>query len=198
MAYQLKTVKILIIDDVIPMQTLLRSILNTFGFQSIETANNGQDGFEKFCRYNPDLVLTDWMMEPLNGIELVERIRKDPLSPNRFVPIILMTGFSSRLRVEYARDVGVTEFLVKPFTARELYARIEHVIEKPRQFVGANGFFGPDRRRRKTNDYDGPSKRATDAPKESFPKKNADGQSKKDAKLLKSITKNIKEGQTKQ
>ena len=70
-------------------------------------------------------------------------MRTDPASPNRYVPIILMTGFSERRRVMQARDAGVTEFLVKPFTARDLYKRLAQVIERPRQFVRSAEFFGP-------------------------------------------------------
>lgn len=162
MTYKFNTAKVLIVDDMLPMQTLLRSILGLFGFEDIEIADNGKDGFEKFCRYKPDLVITDWIMEPVNGMELIEKIRKDPRSPDRFTPVILMTGFSSRLRVETARDKGITEFVVKPFTAKDLYSRIERVIEKPRQFVDTRNFFGPDRRRRKSDNYDGPPRRSSD------------------------------------
>lgn len=189
MAYKFNDAKILVVDDMIPMQTLLRSVLGTFGFKNIEVADNGEEGFKKFCRFNPDIVLTDWMMEPLNGIEMVARIRKDPMSPNRFVPVILMTGFTSRLRVEYARDVGITEFLVKPFKAKELYARIEHIIEKPRQFVDTKGFFGPDRRRHSRKEYKGVNKRATD--KDFDEKKLPASEVKRQNELLDNISNNI-------
>ena len=98
-------------------------------------------------------------MEPFDGIELTKKIRTDPRSPNPYVPIILMTGYSAQIRVMQARDTGVTEFLVKPFTAQDLYTRIEQVIEKPRQFVDTGEFFGPDRRRRVVKDYEGPFRR---------------------------------------
>ena len=189
MTYQFSNIKILIVDDMIPMQTLLRSVLGLFGFNNIEVADNGKEGFEKFCRFNPDLVLTDWMMEPLNGIEMVEKIRNDPLSPNRFTPVILMTGFTSRLRVEYARDMGITEFVVKPFTAKDLYSRIEHIIEKPRQFVDTKRFFGPDRRRHVRGDYKGSHKRATDT--KSDKRKIPESQKKHQNELLNNITKNL-------
>ncbi|MCB9980690.1 MAG: response regulator [Rhodospirillales bacterium] len=192
MTYQFKNAKILIVDDMLPMQTLLRSLLGLFGFDQIEVAENGQEGFTKFCRFNPDIVLTDWMMEPVNGIEMVEKIRKDPRSPNRFAPVLLMTGFSSRLRVEHARDMGITEFVVKPFTAKDLYTRIEHVIERPRQFVDAKHFFGPDRRRRKDSDYDGPTRRETDFQKGQ--NRLSPQQTQEQTALLDSIRKNIKEG----
>jgi DNA-binding NtrC family response regulator len=73
-----------------------------------------------------------------------------------------MTGYSNRDRVEAARDHGMTEFLVKPYTARDLYNRIVRLIEKPRQFVKTREFFGPDRRRHKEDEYEGEGKRKKD------------------------------------
>jgi len=161
MVYQFKSVSILVVDDMKPMVSLVSSLLKIFGFNSIYTATDPEDAFVQFCRYKPDIILTDWLMQPYDGIELIRKIRRDPRSPNRFVPVIMMTGYSHRARVEKARDVGVTEFLVKPFTAKDLYARIEQLIERPRKFVDAGDgtFFGPDRRRRRNDNYDGPLRR---------------------------------------
>jgi DNA-binding NtrC family response regulator len=65
----------------------------------------------------------------------------------------MMTGYAATARVAAARDQGVTEFLVKPFTANELARRIAYVIDAPRDFVETNEFFGPDRRRRKGHEH---------------------------------------------
>ena len=103
-------------------------------------------------------------MSPMDGIELTRMIRRHQLSPNRMVPIILITGYSAWPRVEEARDAGVTEFLVKPFTAHDLARRVAHVINKPRDFIETQDFFGPDRRRRNPTDsgYNGPQRREED------------------------------------
>jgi PleD family two-component response regulator len=162
MTYELKKASILVIDDMQPMMALTASLLKILGFTDIHQASDAEVGWHKFCQYNPDIVLTDWLMEPYDGLHLVKKIRNDPASPNRFVPIILMTGFSHRLRVEQARDIGVTEFLVKPFRAKDMFARVEMLIEKPRRFVETGQFFGPDRRRRKGDDYQGPFRREGD------------------------------------
>ncbi len=163
MAYDLTTTKILIIDDMAPMLTLCKSILNIFGFKNIYLAHSGQEALDLTIRHDPDLIITDWMMKPMDGLEFTREVRKNPLCPNPYVPIIMMTGFSSKLRVESARDCGITEFLVKPFTSRDLYNRIVQIIEKPRQFVDADDFFGPDRRRRTIKDYEGPQRRDDDS-----------------------------------
>lgn len=144
------------------MLELLKSLLGTYGFKSILTARDGEEGFKVFTRERPDLVITDWMMKPTDGISLARRMRNDPTSPNQFVPIILMTGFSERRRVMQARDAGVTEFLVKPFNARDLYRRIAAIVENPRQFVRSENFFGPDRRRKRADGYAGPQRREED------------------------------------
>ncbi|MAE51899.1 MAG: response regulator [Micavibrio sp.] len=163
MSYQLQSIRVLIVEDNQPMLELAKSILSTFGVGMVYTAKNGEAGFKKYCEINPDLVIADWMMKPMDGISLTRRIRNDPASPNQFVPVILMTGFSEKRRVIQARDAGVTEFLVKPFNARDLYRRISQVIERPRQFVRSEDFFGPDRRRIRTTAYDGPHRRETDS-----------------------------------
>lgn len=154
----------LVVEDTQPMQKLLVSVLEALGIRNVETANNGQDAFRTFCRHNHDIVLSDWQMEPLDGIELTRMIRKHQLSPNKMVPLILITGYSAWPRVEEARDAGVTEFLVKPFTAHDLARRVAHVINKPRDFIETQDFFGPDRRRRDadTAGYNGTLRREED------------------------------------
>lgn len=144
------------------MAMMARAILQTFGVKTILLAKNGEEGFEAFCKHNPDIVVADWMMKPLDGIVLTRMIRSEPRSPNPFAPVILMTGFSERSRVATARDSGVTEFLVKPFNAKQLYKRIAQVIERPRQFIRSEEFFGPDRRRLVDATFAGPWKRQLD------------------------------------
>lgn len=174
MSYQFENIKVLIVEDNQPMLELAKAILQTFGIANVIAAKNGEDGFRKYCESNPDLVIADWMMKPMDGISLTRRIRNDPASPNQFVPVILMTGFSEKRRVIQARDAGVTEFLVKPFNARDLYRRISQVIERPRQFIRSEDFFGPDRRRKSTVEYTGDMKRDTDLSAKSAPRTAAD------------------------
>lgn len=160
MAYQFKNISVLIVEDNVPMLDLIKALLETFGIQNVDSAKDGEEGFKKFCYSNHDLVIADWMMKPMDGISLTRLIRNDPRSPNQFVPLILVTGFSEKRRVLQARDAGVTEFLVKPFNARDLYRRIAQIIERPRQFIRSEDFFGPDRRRKREVAYGGPERRA--------------------------------------
>jgi CheY-like chemotaxis protein len=162
MSYRFEKLSVLIVEDTTPLRRLLMSVLTTMGIGTVYTAQDGERGFQAFCQHNPDIVITDWSMSPMNGIELIEKIRTDGASPNKMVPVILMTGYSAMPRVEQARDGGATEFLVKPFSATELARRIAYVINKPRDFVDTRGFFGPDRRRRRDSDYKGPRRRDDD------------------------------------
>jgi DNA-binding response OmpR family regulator len=102
-------------------------------------------------------------MFPLDGVEFTRLVRTSPDSPNPFLPIIMMTGHSERSRVYEARDAGVTEFIVKPITAKAVLDRLNAVIMRPRPFIKADGYIGPCRRRRDTPDYAGPYRRGSDA-----------------------------------
>lgn len=159
MSYSFETLSVLIVEDNQPMTELIKSLLLVFGIEQIYTAKNGKEGFDSYLQYGQDLIVTDWMMREMDGISMTRLIRSSPRSKNQFVPIIMMTGFSEKRRVIQARDAGVTEFLVKPFSAKDMYRRIEEIIERPRQFVRSDDFFGPDRRRRRDPSYHGPFRR---------------------------------------
>ena len=162
MTYQFHRISVMVVEDNMPMMEITKSLLMAFGIGNVICASNGEIAYKRFFQYNPDIVIADWMMKPMDGISLTERIRNAPDSPNPYVPVILMTGFSEKRRVLEARDAGVTEFLVKPFNAKDLYKRIAQVIERPRQFVRSDDFFGPDRRRKKLEEHVGLQRRETD------------------------------------
>ncbi len=162
MSFKFEKLSVLIVEDTPPMQKLVGSVLETLGVGRVLTTNEGGEGFSVFKEENPDILLVDWHMAPVDGISLVRKIRKDTASPNRIVPIIMMTGYSALPRVSEARDLGTTEFLVKPFSANDLARRIAYVINKPRDFIENNHYFGPDRRRRVIENYAGPLKRESD------------------------------------
>ncbi len=160
MPFSLKKISILVVEDLQPMRSLIVSVLDAFGVGTIYEAPNGEKGYELFQRNNPDLIITDWLMEPVDGLEFVKMIRLNKDSVNRLVPIIIMTGYSAMERVTKARDLGATEFLTKPFTGRDLAKRINLIVNKPRDFVETENFFGPSRRRKSGDGYDGPRRRS--------------------------------------
>jgi len=163
MTYDFKQLKVLIVEENQPLTEITRSILKSFSITAVHCAANSDKAFQLFNEEKHDLILMDWMITPLNGLELTQKIRTDRSSPNPYVPIILMTGFSDKKRVMRARDMGITEFLAKPFTAHDLYRRIDQIITKPRAFVKAPDFFGPDRRRKILDSDDIPKRRESDS-----------------------------------
>lgn len=159
MAYHMDKLKILLIEKNWHMRSLTKSILQAFGINSIDSIADPIMGYEMLKKKDYDIILIDWMVEPINGLAFTKKVRTDEDSPSPYVPIILMTGYSEKSRVIAARDSGITEFLAKPFTSRSLYARIEHIIEKPRQFIISKKYCGPDRRRVNNPDYKGVERR---------------------------------------
>ncbi len=152
----------LIIDDNVHMRRLLRTLLIGYGLRNVHDAVDGESGIIALNRIKPDFVLCDYDMKPMNGIGFVKAVRHTCPPPLAWVPIIMITAHAERRRLETARDAGITEALLKPVTPRNLYDRIVQIVERPRRFVKAPEFIGPDRRRRKGTDYEGPERRSED------------------------------------
>jgi len=151
--------RFLVIDDNAHMRRILRTLLHGFGAREVYEAEDGAGGLEAFTQYMPDIVLTDWVMPIFDGLELAEMIRQPGANANPYVPIIMLTGHSEKKRVISARDVGITEFLAKPISAKALYERILNVVANPRPFIKTKTYFGPDRRRTVNQNYVGPERR---------------------------------------
>jgi two-component system chemotaxis response regulator CheY len=159
----LESLNILLADDNPHMREIVGVLLQNFGITRVRGVNDGGQALEMMRVWKPDLAIVDFKMEPVDGVVFTRQVRTGQDSPNPYLPIIMMTGHSALQRVYEARDAGVTEFVVKPVNARTLLDRIMAVIYRPRPFVRANGYFGPDRRRRADPEYHGPMRRAGDA-----------------------------------
>ena len=154
--------RVLIIEDKDHMRTLLRRLLNHIGVRIMYEAPDGAAALEMLRTLECDLILSDLSMEPMDGLEFTRKVRALDLRLNPTVPIIMISGHTERPRVEAARDAGVSEFLVKPVTMQNLTARVVQVLERPRSFVHTPTYFGPDRRRKSRDDYNGPRRRQDD------------------------------------
>jgi CheY-like chemotaxis protein len=139
--------KALVVEDNQHFRLLISTVLHTLGVQQVEEARDGADALRRLQNFAADFVIADWKMEPMDGIGFAHKIRRSIESPNPFLPIIMVTGYSEAALVAEARDAGVNEFLPKPISARSLVARITSVISNPRPFVRTPDYFGPDRRR---------------------------------------------------
>jgi two-component system chemotaxis response regulator CheY len=157
----LQSLSILLVDDNQHMRAITSAILQSAGIRKIREVSDGSMALEALREHPVDLAIVDFNMFPLDGVEFTRLVRNSPDSANPYLPIIMMTGHSEKTRVTEARDAGVTEFVVKPITAKAIFDRIQAVIIRPRPFVKAETYFGPDRRR-STSAYRGPMRRATD------------------------------------
>jgi two-component system, chemotaxis family, chemotaxis protein CheY len=151
--------RFLVIDDNAFMRRVLKALLHGFGAREVIEADDGASGIEAFSNYVPDVVLLDWEMPMLDGLEVARMIRSPSASVNPFTPIIMISGHAERQRIRTARDAGVNEFLVKPVSAKGLYDRVMVVVAYPRPFIRTKTYFGPDRRRGVSNNYSGPERR---------------------------------------
>lgn len=146
-----KDVKLLVADYDQNIRMLIKQVLENFGFRDITIVRNGEEARRALMRQPVDLLISEWVMEPMGGIELLDFIRLSKDSPCRDLPVIFLTGKAEEHDVIFARNKGVTEFVVKPFTASTLSHRIIQVVDNPRSFVMSKNFVGPDRRRGRAN-----------------------------------------------
>ena len=158
----LESLRVLLVEDNPHMRHILSTILSGVGVRQVREASDGDAALALMKSWPCDFVILDFRMRPMDGVDFTRHVRTHQDSPNPYLPIIMMTGHAERARVEEARDAGVTEFMVKPLTARAVLDRINAVIERPRPFVKCAGYFGPDRRRRADPGYAGPMRRSND------------------------------------
>jgi DNA-binding response OmpR family regulator len=143
-----RKVNVLIADaDACLAQAVIHN-LRAMGFIHVTHVRASEDAIQAIRSQAIGFLITEWDIKGSNGVELVRYLRTSPDSPNRSLPIIMLTGRGEINDVEAARDVGITEFVVKPFSAQTLFKRIEQMVDHPRGFVIAKSYIGPERRRR--------------------------------------------------
>ncbi len=152
------------------VRDIFHDLLRELGTGRVETAKDGVEAIEIMragagsptaIQIHFDLVISDLMMVPIDGLLLLKWIRESKDSPDRFMPFILMSGAADEDNVQRARDQGVSEILAKPFSAGSVAKRLLEVIDNPRQFVATPNYFGPDRQRQR-KDFMGGNKRGTE------------------------------------
>ena len=121
------SVKILAVDDSVTMRRILTNTLKRAGFDQVVEAEDGIDAWAKLQREEDvGLILTDWNMPNMSGLEFVKKVRSDPKFGN--VPIIMVTARGVKDDVLEAMRAGVNSYIVKPFTPQVLKEKIEKVL----------------------------------------------------------------------
>ena len=152
----------LLIDDNAFMRRLVRSLLRQFGFEDIQEAADGSEALLRVTERRFDVVVCDWMMEPTDGYAFVRSLRQHAVPAVRTLPVVMLTAVAAQNKVMAARDAGVTEYLVKPVSSGKLRIRLIAALTRPRNFVVAGDYVGPDRRRRDDVEYHGTRRRLSD------------------------------------
>ena len=141
---------------------LLSDILKGLGAREIYVEVDEERGLELIREVEPGVIFLERSGEGLNGETLARRVRRSNMNC-RTAPIIMVTAEATAAAIKGARDAGVHEFLRKPYTIGDLFRRIENVTLKPRPWVEAVNYVGPDRRRFNSGEYAGVRKRRGEA-----------------------------------
>lgn len=156
------TVSRVVIADPNPAAAkLLADLVKGIGGREVVIEGDEERAYQAVHDVEPGLVFTERSGPSLNGEAFARRIRKSTLICRR-VPIIMVTAEATASTIKGARDVGIHEFLRKPFTSTDLFRRIENVAMKPRDWIEGVAYIGPDRRRFNSGEYAGPKKRKQD------------------------------------
>lgn len=144
----LPKLKALVADSNAYVAGLASSMLRSVGVVKVVEVHDGPAALLALARNDFDVVVLDDLLGPTGGIEFVRALRASAKSPNRSIPIVMVFAQADQATIIAARDAGVTEFIRKPVSAQLLESRIANAMLKPRAFVEAPSYAGPDRRRR--------------------------------------------------
>ena len=150
MQFDYAPLQVLIVEDHEYTRLLIKDVLENLGCSksNICEADDGSSALTVLKEKRVHLIISDWKMEPMDGLTFVRTLRDPQKSEDPFVPFILCTAFTDRDLIERARDMGVTEVMAKPITVKAIDEKVRSIIESPRPFVDSSQYFGPDRRRR--------------------------------------------------
>jgi two-component system chemotaxis response regulator CheY len=124
-----QNMKILVVDDFSTMRRIIKNILKELGYNNVDEADDGKTGLEKLQGGGGfDFVITDWNMPIMPGIELLRAIRSD--AALKGLPVLMVTAEAAKENIVEAVSAGVSNYIVKPFTAAALKERIDLIIAK--------------------------------------------------------------------
>jgi two-component system chemotaxis response regulator CheY len=121
-----KNLPILIVDDYKTMLRIVKNLLKQIGFDNVDEATDGGMAIEKMKDKAYGLIISDWNMEPVTGLDLLRHVRAD--TKTKEVPFIMVTAESKPENVVTAKQAGVSNYIVKPFNAETLKAKLESVL----------------------------------------------------------------------
>lgn len=121
-----KNMRVLIVDDYKTMLRIVRNLLKQLGFMNVDEATDGSMALQLLRNAQYGLVISDWNMEPMTGLQLLKEVRADPKLKG--VPFIMVTAESKSENVIAAKEAGVSNYIVKPFNAETLKTKMSSVL----------------------------------------------------------------------
>ncbi len=121
-----RSINVLIVDDYKTMLRIIRNLLKQINFNNVEEASDGTEALHKLRSGHFGLVISDWNMEPMTGLQLLQEVRSD--ARLKQTPFIMVTAESKAENIVAAKQAGVSNYIVKPFNAETLQSKIEKVL----------------------------------------------------------------------
>jgi two-component system chemotaxis response regulator CheY len=124
------TLRVLVVDDNAHMRAILKAILDNAGVREVREAGDGTAALAILGNWRCDVAVVDYNMTPMDGLEFTKRLRDRAVSPDPTLPVVMVTGHADTARVIAARDAGITEFVVKPVTAKEVLQKVSAALRQ--------------------------------------------------------------------
>lgn len=155
--------RVLVVNGNAFQRRLMSEMLRAYGRVDISYAENAEQCMLALSYVQPDLLVTDWQLEGLDGLALVRRVRAGEAGEGlKRLPVILIGEKTRPSDLERARAGGIDEFVLRPFSTATLVERVAEVCERRREFIESPRYVGPCRRRTRGQGYDGPRRRLFD------------------------------------
>ncbi|BFU91014.1 MAG: chemotaxis regulator transmitting signal to flagellar motor component [Nitrospira sp.] len=119
--------KILVVDDMVTMRRIVKNILKQLGFANVEEAENGQEALQKLRADTYGFIVSDWNMPVMTGIDMLRAIRAD--EKLKTTPVLMVTAEAQQSNLVEAVKAGVSNYIVKPFTAETLQEKIAKIFK---------------------------------------------------------------------
>ena len=119
---------VLVVDDAATMRRIVRSLLRELGIKNVREAEDGEMAFEDLKRQKADLVVSDWAMPKMTGIELLRAIRQDDALKD--TPVLMVTAESKKENIMEAVQAGVNNYIVKPFNSKTLEEKLNKIFKE--------------------------------------------------------------------
>jgi two-component system, chemotaxis family, chemotaxis protein CheY len=121
-------INVLVVDDFATMRRIVKNSLKQIGFRSILEADDGTTALEVLKKQQIDLIISDWNMPKMTGLELLKSVRKDEATKN--IPFLMVTAEAQKDNVIQALKAGVSNYIVKPFTQDAIKTRLFQILDK--------------------------------------------------------------------